>query len=242
MCSVIVEHMLRHLSALHDPAARETRAHSATLQLVDRFGRRVLGVPTPETRPSGATLFDRLAPPTRLVELVASPRACRTTLAVSLVMEAQRREEPVAWIEPRRGALYPPDLADAGVDLDALAIVRVPDDEHAVPRAAELLLRSGAFGLVVLDMTHTAPRPAASEAWTSRLAALARLHESRVIVLGPRPVTAPALGTLVSLRIETTRHRVDDGRFAIAHHAVRDKSPMPLPDGSTLHRAPLGLR
>jgi recombination protein RecA len=126
-------------------------------------------------------------PDGRILELSGAPAGlgaeartagARTTGAVSLVVHAQRRGEPVAWVERAAvGALYPPDLADAGVDLDRLVVVRVPDQPRgAAPstgkttrrdgrtprgrlggttsalRAAELLLRSGAFGLVVVDL------------------------------------------------------------------------------------------
>ena len=40
---------------------------------------------------------------------------------------------------------------DGGIDLDALPVVRVPD-ARAAGRAADHLVRSGGFGLVVIDL------------------------------------------------------------------------------------------
>src|SRR5207249_12071336 len=74
--------------------------------------------------------------------------------ALPIFLEAQRRGELVGWSMPGESFFYPPDVAQGGVDLDALVVVRVPD-VPAVPRAGEKLLRSGAFGLVVLNRKST---------------------------------------------------------------------------------------
>src|SRR5689334_3058740 len=90
----------------------------------------------------------------RLVELSAQGAVATLTCAVGLVLEAQVQAEPVAWIAIAGTSFYPPDLADSGVDLAALVVVRAPELLAGV-RAAERLLRSGAFGLVVLDLGAT---------------------------------------------------------------------------------------
>src|SRR5512140_855201 len=86
----------------------------------------------------------------RLVELSALGATATLTTSIELVLEAQRAAEPVAGVMLGNGTFYPPDVADSGVDLAALVVVRVADTTTAA-RAAERLLRSGAFGLVVLD-------------------------------------------------------------------------------------------
>src|SRR5712672_268927 len=86
----------------------------------------------------------------RLVELSARGATATLTTSIELVREAQYAAEPVAWVTLSNGSFYPPDVADSGVDLAALVVVRVVDTTTAA-RAAERLLRSGAFGLVVLD-------------------------------------------------------------------------------------------
>src|SRR5438445_10836474 len=87
----------------------------------------------------------------RLVELSARGATATLTAAAELVVEAQTQGEPVAWLALAAGTFYPPDVADTGVDLAALVVVRASDATSAA-RAAERLLRSGAFGLVVLDL------------------------------------------------------------------------------------------
>src|SRR5437763_1219444 len=72
----------------------------------------------------------------RLVEL----RGAHLTPAIRLVLDAQETGEPVAWIGPRETSFFPPDAAEAGVDLDALVVVHVP--RAAAPRAADPLARS----------------------------------------------------------------------------------------------------
>ena len=87
----------------------------------------------------------------RLVELSARGAAATMTIAIDIVLEAQREAEPVAWIVPwttdarsASGTFYPPDAADSGVDLSALVVIRAPS-AIAATRSAERLLRSGAL-------------------------------------------------------------------------------------------------
>src|SRR5437588_2807487 len=86
----------------------------------------------------------------RLVEVSARGASAALTAAIEVVAEAQAEAEPVAWITLVDGSFYPPDVAANGVDLAALVVVRVRD-VTAAARAAERVLRSGAFGLVVID-------------------------------------------------------------------------------------------
>lgn len=161
----------------------------------------------------------------RLVELSAGPASARTSVAAALLREAQSRGDPVAWVlpkDPEGGGLFPPDLAAAGIDLDALVVVHVPAaDSSAGPRAAELVLRTGAFGAVVLDLGSSVPK---GSAWQGRLVGLAREHASRVLVLSPRRREEPSLGPLVSVRLDVQRARVGAARFRLDAHVIKDKS------------------
>lgn len=173
----------------------------------------------------------------RLSELSGGASSGRTTAAVSLVIRAQAQDEPVVWVQPEGGALYPPDLSDSGVDLDALVVVQVPRDRRNLARAAELLLRSGAFGLVIIDLTAGAPR---GDAWQGRLSALARQHDSRVVLLSEASPSSPSLGPMVGLRVAPERERRGPGRFIVEHRILKDKL-----GGSAVasdrRRAPWGL-
>src|SRR5438445_10067557 len=77
----------------------------------------------------------------RLVELSARGATATLTAAIELVGEAQEQGEPVAWLTLATGTFYPPDVADSGIDLAALVVVRCPD-ATAAARAAERCLAS----------------------------------------------------------------------------------------------------
>jgi recombination protein RecA len=156
------------------------------------------------------------------------------------VIRAQEAGEPVLWIQPESGTLYPPDLAASGVDLDALVVIHVPPLRGAlgIVRAAELVLRSGAFGLVVGDVTAGVPR---GDAWQSRLAALARQHASRVVLLSDSSVGEASLGPMVSMRIEPIRERRAPGRFVVTYRLLKDKTGGTTAPSPDLRRAPCGL-
>ncbi len=94
----------------------------------------------------------------RVSELSGFGPTSALSLTFSLVLEAQQRGEPVAWITSRTSTFFPPDAAANGVDLDALPVVFVPD-APAAARAAECLGRSGAFGLLVLDLVSCTEAP-----------------------------------------------------------------------------------
>jgi len=87
----------------------------------------------------------------RFIELSGVLGSAALTAATSLVVAAQLRSEPVAWVGVGASSVYPLDLAESGVDLDAFPFVRASNGLTA-SRAAERLLRSGAFALIVVDL------------------------------------------------------------------------------------------
>lgn len=226
--------------------------------------------------PEEATPLDRLAAPGRMIEVSGVGAAARHTTAAALVRQAQLDGETTVWIQPEGGSLFPPDLAEAGVDLQALVVVHVPRDrgEVGLARAAELLLRSGAVGLVVIDLSEPpcpedqvrkdrsegprAPAEVAAassgawrgpkiraarlrgEAWQARLAGLARLHHSRIVVLTRASGEQGTLGPLCGLRVEPRRERTAPGVFAVRPRVVKHKGG-PLRTAPTLRRGPWGL-
>lgn len=171
-------------------------------------------LPLPGLPGPGALAFPAALPEGRLTELSGAAGSARTSLALGAVRAAQAEGEPVAWIQAAGGFLYPPDAAACGVDLAALVVVHVPParGEAGAFRAAEILLRSGAFGLVVADLRGTVR---ATSGMQSRLAALAREHGSRVLLITERSAAAESLGPLVSLRVEPQRAPLGGGRFAV---------------------------
>jgi recombination protein RecA len=179
-------------------------------------------------------------PPGRLIEIVSQPAGAQMTTAVACLRQAQAQGEPAAWVQPAGGSLYPPDLADNGIDLEGLIVVHVPQraGPYGLAKAAELLLRSGGFGMVVIDFFDTALP--ADVAWHGRLLGLAREHQSWLLLLsdGRR---AGSLGPLVSLCIEPQRRRVERAHFAIEHRVRKDKSGVLCKLAEDHRRGPWGL-
>ena len=172
------------------------------------MGRPALTLLRSQSAPAVGESLSSIVPTGRLVELStpSTGPSARTSTAVSLLAHAQQQGETAVWLQPQGGPLYPPDLGEAGIDLDALVVIHVPASSgpHGACKAAELLLRSGAFGMLVLDLTAGVP-PGSGEAWQGRLLALARQHHARGVLLTDKPSHAASLGPVVGLRIESTR-------------------------------------
>ncbi len=184
----------------------------------------------------------------RLIEVSAAAGTAGLTAAVGLVLEAQRAGEPVAWVTPPGHGFYPPDLHDSGVDLEALVVVRAPD-LRAAARAAEHLLRSGAFGLVIIDLIEVADAPRVkplTESMLGRLVSLAGKHDAAVVCLTSKPASAPSLGSMVSLRVEALREVIapeaGEGGYRFRVMALKDKRRGPCWEHAEVVRGPAGLR
>ncbi len=185
----------------------------------------------------------------RLTELSGLGATASLSATTALVLEAQARGEPAAWIGLPSASFFPPDLDDAGVDLDALVVVRAPD-VTALVRAADRLLRSAAFGLIVLDLVARATGPGVPAgggagvrgagagpgagaiapgpveipaAVQGRLVGLAQRHDAAIVVLTEKPADAASLGSMVSLRLEAVRERQAGGGWRLAMRALKDK-------------------
>jgi recombination protein RecA len=173
-----------------------------------------------------------------LAELSAHGASATLTAAMRLAWEAQCQGEPVAWISGRESCFYPPDALDNGLDLEGLAVVRVPD-AAGLGKAADTLVRSGAFGLVVLDM---GPDGRLSERQLTRLLGLARKHGTAIVCLTAKPEAAPSLGGLVSMRATVGRERPAPGGFAWRVMALKDKRRPPGWQHMEVCHGPAGLR
>ena len=187
--------------------------------------------------------LSELLPRARLVEVSGQHACARTTTAVACVIEAQARGELAAWVQPKDGTLFPPDLDAAGVDLDSFVAIHVP--LHAGPfamlRAAEWLARSGAFGLTVVDLTDAMP-PGASMSWQGRLQALLRQYDARVLLLTSNAQEDPSSGPLVGLRVEPQRGPLHDDQFEVHPRVLKDKIGLHADPAARRAFAPEGLR
>ena len=189
----------------------------------------------------------------RLVELSARGASATLTTAMDIVVDAQTQHEPVAWLTLGTGTFYPPDVAEHGVDLAALVVVRVVDTTTAA-RAAERLLRSGGFGLVVIDLGGGSFAQHGTQqgievpvAHQGRLVTLAQAHDAAVVCITEKPGEAPSLGSLVSLRAEAVRlHAPEDKTggergYHVTLRALKDKRRGPGWTRTTKLRGPPGV-
>lgn len=202
-------------------------------------------------------------PAGRLVELAGDRNSCQMTQAVACLRQAQLRGETCAWVQPEGGSLFPPDLADSGVDLRALVVVHVPRSARlpGLAKAAELMLRSGGFGMVVIDLwdSRLEPHAVSHAAWQGRLFGMAREHHSHVLLLSPGEQSAMAprtrhtsprsysarsasLGPLIGLRLRAQRTRIEVGRFALTTQVLKDKSGSLGALAEEHRRGPWGFR
>jgi recombination protein RecA len=207
----------------------------------------------PSPAPQRAPAWNLPALSGRLIELSGSADAASLTAAFGLVLDAQLSGDRAAWVSLAGTSFFPPDVVDGGVDLDALPVVRVPDARSA-GRAADHLVRSGGFGLVVIDLV------VARGDWNdigravvipipllTRLLGLARAHEAAVVMLTKKSHDAPSLNSLISLRAETGRSSGagspgSPGRYVVRVRVLKDKRDGPGRTHSEACRGPAGVR
>jgi recombination protein RecA len=218
------------------------------------------GLPSPEPTRDGFRVESLTG---RLVEISGHRASANLTVAFGLVREAQSNEEPVAWVTLRQSTFFPPDVADSGVDLGRLAVVRV-DGPLAAFKATVELTRSGGFGLVVLDLgpeaiqeraARTAPQMRMGmDARTSRrrsgrnlsvpfvtkLVGLTQKTQTAVVVLTEKTRETSSLSSLVSLRAEARRD--PDRPCEVSIDVIKDKRRGPGRSYREVFHAPAGLR
>jgi len=94
-----------------------------------------------------------------LTEICGAPSSGRTALIVSLLSEATRRGECCVWIDSA-GAFDPRSADDMGVDLERLLWIDCGGNTENALKSADLLIHSGGFGLIVMDLADASDRDA----------------------------------------------------------------------------------
>jgi recombination protein RecA len=209
---------------------------------------RLVPMSPPAVAPAGAPAWGLAELRGRLVELSGAEKAAHLTAAVGLVLEAQLQGDRAVWVTLEQSAFFPPDLADSGIDLDALPVVRVPEVALA-GRAADHLVRSGGFGLVVVDLSSGPPAERGARAGAAalptplltRLLGLAHQHGITVLLLTRKSPGVSSLHSLISLRAEATWRR-RDGRYEVSIDILKDKRKGPGWHYVEVCRGPAGLR
>jgi recombination protein RecA len=115
-------------------------------------------------------------------------------------------------------------------------VVRLTD-ASCIARAGEKLLRSGGFGVIVLDLGETdIPMPL-----QTRLTGLAHHHHTALVCLTKKNRAAFSLGSLVSLRAHAQKKRVTQNRFACTLRVLKDKRHGPTWNHDVLYNGPAGV-
>ncbi|MCD8107353.1 MAG: recombinase RecA [Oscillospiraceae bacterium] len=107
-----------------------------------------------ESIPTGSMTLDLAlgiggVPRGRIVEIFGPESSGKTTVALSIIAEAQKLGGEVAFIDVEH-ALDPTYAAALGVDIDSM-LVSQPDSGEQALEIAEALVRSGAIDVIVLD-------------------------------------------------------------------------------------------
>ncbi|GAW91539.1 recombinase RecA [Calderihabitans maritimus] len=107
-----------------------------------------------EVIPTGALPLDLAlgvggVPRGRIVEIYGPESSGKTTVALHIIAEAQKRGGSAAFIDAEH-ALDPTYARNLGVDIDNL-LVSQPDTGEQALEIAELLVRSGAIDVIVID-------------------------------------------------------------------------------------------
>ena len=145
--------------------------------------------------PTGIAELDRAlsdggVPSGRLTEIQGARGSGRTTLIRHLVTTAVAARRWIAVIDGSR-TLAPREWAEAG-DSGRLWVIRPPGADRSA-WCADILLRSGAFSLVVLDSP-----PPLSRQVAVRLTRLAKEHDVALVVVGDSPI----IGSAVRLKVK----------------------------------------
>src|SRR5689334_18154892 len=167
---------------------------------------KLLPPPPPQTPalPTGVAALDAVLlggglPRGRLTEIAGPAGSGKTTLARAIVESTVAAHGWVAYVDAQR-TLDARDWVHLG-DEEGVWIIR-PRDAGRAAWCADVLLRSGAFALVVLDGA-----PALTKSAAVRLTRLARESNAAFVVLGERTGGASQLGGAVRLLVERRKRR-----------------------------------
>lgn len=121
----------------------------------------------------------------RLYEIYGPPSAGKTTLAMSIIAEAQRRGMNCVFVDAEHSA-DPRLFSSMGVDTSKLHVVELYTGEDNLA-AAELLMKTGGVDLLVIDsVTSLIPKVAAdNELEDNTIALLARLMSKTTLRFVP---------------------------------------------------------
>jgi hypothetical protein len=185
--------------------------------------------PAPEMVSSGIAAMDALTgglPRGSLTEICGPASSGRTTLLLAALAAATRRGECCAVVDAS-DALDPQSAVAAGVELSRLLWVRCGENSpekslEQLLRATDLLLESGGFGMIALDLGDLPPQAARRiplTTWFRYRRAVE--HTSTVLLAIERQSIAGSCSSLL-VKLGQQRNRIKksaDSRFPALAHA-----------------------
>jgi hypothetical protein len=179
--------------------------------LVARFGDAVRqrDKAAPQTMSTGISTIDELTgglPRGAMTEILGSASSGRTSLMLRILAEATSREEVCALVDAT-DSLDAASASNSGVDLSQLLWVRCGGNVQNALKAADLLLQSGGFGLVILDFGDVAAEQARKiqATWWYRFGRAVENTPTGVVVIEREPSSRSSAALVLELKKERAR-------------------------------------
>ena len=171
---------------------------------------------TPELLPTGLPFIDQLLegfPRGRISEIVGPVSSGRTSLLNAILAAATSRGEFCALIDTH-DVFDPTTGAASGIELRKLIWVRCAGDAGHAMKAADLLLHSGGFGVVALDLADLAARIAnhIPISWWFRFQRAVENTSAVFVLLGTSPHARSCAAVQLDMRQERA---VFSGKFRL---------------------------
>jgi hypothetical protein len=186
--------------------------------------------PAPEMVSSGIAAMDALTgglPRGCLTEICGPACSGRTTLLLAALAAATRRGECCVLVDAS-DALDPQSAADAGIELDRLLWVRCGENSpekslEQLLRATDLLLESGGFGLIALDLGDLPPQAARRIPLTTWFRFRHAVEHTPTVLLAVERQSIAGSCSSLLIKLKSAENRISekprDSQFLLPSHA-----------------------
>ena len=176
-----------------------------------------------------------------VVEFSGWNQSACISLSIPLIQECQLAGKICAWIVPcsveRASLFFPPDFAESGINCSEIPILWCKNamDGFGI---AEKLLRSGGFGMLVLDLTES--RRIRSNTM-GRIHNMAQRFGSLVLCLTRKPQGEPSLDPMIFVHVHVEARKKNTDVYEVMATIQKDKAQAPGKTMSWVYDAPPGL-
>jgi len=173
--------------------------------------------PEPEMVSSGIAAMDALTgglPRGCLTEICGPASSGRTTVLLAALAAATRRGECCAVVDAS-DALDPQSATSAGVELDRLLWVRCVESSpqkclEQLLRATDLLLESGGFGMIALDLGDLPPQAARRIPLTTWFRFRRAVEHTQTVLLAIERQSIAGSCSSLLIKLGSQGHRIKD--------------------------------